>query len=209
MNASHVLSRRRALLSAAATLAFARSALAAPASAINIGGALPTLSFTMQRSSDGKMVTAADYRGKVVVLYFGFTRCPDICPLTMQNAARVLHEMGPLASRVRVLFVTIDLAYDTLPRIKSYLAHFAPPPEIDGLRGTQSELDELAHRYAVGFRAPSSPDAPDPVSRITHTSAVYLFDSHGRAEQILPTMGAASADIRAITADIETFARRA
>ncbi|MGH7117878.1 MAG: SCO family protein [Acetobacteraceae bacterium] len=207
MNASFVLPRRAALLSAAA-LAFARSARATPASAVNIGGVLPTLSFTMQRSSDRHTVSAADYRGKVVVLYFGFTRCPDICPLTMQNAARVLVGLGPLASDVRVLFATIDLAYDTLPRLKSYLAQFAPPPEIDGLRGTPRELAELAHRYAVAFQAPSSPDASDPVSTITHTSAVYLFDAQGQVEQIVPALGAANADIRAITADLETFVRR-
>lgn len=209
MNGSLALSRRAAVLSAVTTLAFARSSFAAPSSAINIGGVLPKLAFTMRRSSDGKTVTEAEYLRKVVVLYFGFTRCPDLCPLTMQNAARVLAKMGPLASRMRVLFVTIDLAYDTLPRLKSYLDRFAPPPEIDGLRGTPAELEKLAHRYAVGYQAPSSSEAPDPVSKITHTSAVYVFDPEGRAEQILPTMSTASADVGAITADLATFASRA
>ncbi len=209
MNASIAFSRRTLLLSAAATLAGGASAIAGLAPAVSVAGAFPNLAFTMQRSSDGKTVTAADYRGQVVILYFGFTRCPDICPLTMQNAARVLARMGALASRMRVLFVTIDLDYDTLPRLKSYLANFGAPPEIDGLRGTPAELAHLARRYAVEYQAPASPDAPDPVSKITHSSAVYVFDSRGRAEQILSTMGGAGADIPAITADLEPFARRA
>jgi len=207
ITASSILSRRAVLLAAAATLASARSSLAALAPSVSIAGAFPNLAFTMQRSSDGKNVTAADYRGKVVVLYFGFTRCPDTCPLTMQNAARVLARMGPLAPRVSVLFVTIDLAYDTLPRLKSYLANFGTPPEIDGLRGTPAALARLARRYAVEYQAPTSPDAPDPVSKISHSAAVYVFDSRGRAEQILPTMGGAGADIAAIAADLEPFAR--
>lgn len=202
---------RRALIAAgaASTLAWPHLGLAAPSPAVSVAGSFPDLAFTMQRSSDGKTVTAADFRGKVVILYFGFTRCPDICPLTMQNGARILHRMGALASRMRVLFVTIDLDYDTLPRLKTYLAGFGSPPEIDGLRGTPEELARLARRYAVGYQAPTSADAPDPVSKITHTSAVYLFDARGRAEQILTTMGTAAADIPAITADLEPFARRA
>ncbi|MGH7082800.1 MAG: SCO family protein [Acetobacteraceae bacterium] len=198
-----------ATLALPATLAWPGLARAALSPAVSVAGAFPNLAFTMQRSSDGKNVTAADFHGKVVILYFGFTRCPDICPLTMQNAARILHGMGPLASRMRVLFVTIDLDYDTLPRLKTYLAGFGAPPEIDGLRGTPAELARLAHRYAVGYKAPTSPDAPDPVSKISHSSAVYLFDASGRAEQILSTMSAADADIPALADDLKPFARRA
>ncbi|MDA8049346.1 MAG: SCO family protein [Rhodospirillales bacterium] len=203
-------SRRAVLLAGVPALfGLAQAAPAAVAPGVTVAGAFPNLAFTMRRSSDGKTVTAADYRGKVVVLYFGFTRCPDVCPLTMQNAAVVLKRMGPLAKRVRVLFVTIDLAYDTLPRLKAYLAHFAPPPEMDGLRGTPAELAALAKRYAVQYHAPPNLDAPDPVSKVTHSAAVYLFDAEGRVQQILDTMGLASADIAAIAADIEPFARRA
>lgn len=175
----------------------------------NVKGLLPNLTFTMTRSSDGKVVTGADYRGYVVVLYFGFTRCPDTCPLTMQNAARVLAKMGPLAKRVRVLFVTIDLAYDTLPRLKAYLANFGNPPEIDGLRGTPAQLAAFAKRYAVEYQAPTSPDAPDPVSKIGHSAAVYVFDADGRAQQILGRLGSAKPEIVATAADLEGLAQNA
>jgi protein SCO1 len=205
------LTRRRSLaLGAAVALAAGRpSARAEVAPGVSVKGEFPDLAFTMTRSSDGKTVTAADYRGYAVILYFGFTRCPDTCPLTMQNAAQVLHRMGPLARRMRVLFVTVDLAYDTTARLKSFLDHFAAPPEIDGLRGTPLELAALAKRYAVQYQAPSNPDAPDPVSKITHSAAVYVFDARGRAAQILDTMGLATADIPAIAADLDPFARQA
>jgi protein SCO1/2 len=196
------------LVGTAAALRLAPAAAAA-APGVDVRGQFPDLDFTMTRSSDGKIVTAADFRSHIVILYFGFTRCPDTCPLTMQNAARVLHQMGPLARRIRVLFVTIDLAYDTLPRLKAYLSNFGGPPEIDGLRGTPEQLALLAQRYGVEYEAPSSPDAPDPIAKVSHTAAVYLFDAQGRIRQILGTISLASANIPAIAADLERLARRA
>src|SRR5574340_484237 len=71
---------------------------------LSIAGNLPRLAFRMTRAADGREVTAADYRGQVVVLYFGYTNCPDICPLTLANLAIVLKRLGPLAQHVSVLF---------------------------------------------------------------------------------------------------------
>ncbi|MGH7069207.1 MAG: SCO family protein [Acetobacteraceae bacterium] len=78
--------------------------------------------------SDGRRVTAADYRGKIVVTCFGYTRCPGVCPLTMHNMAEILRRMEPLAKVMRVLLITIDLTDDTLPRLKNFLAKFGPRP---------------------------------------------------------------------------------
>lgn len=205
------LTRRRfgVLLGSAVALPLAPAFAAELSPGINVQGQLPNLAFTMTRSSDGKLVSAANYRNRVVVLYFGFTRCPDTCPLTMQNVARALDQMGPLADRMRVLFVTVDLAYDTLPRLKTYLTNFGKPPEIDGLRGTSDQLAALAKRYGVAYQAPTGPMAPDPASKISHSSAVYLFDAQGHVQQILGRLGAANADIAATATDLEQFARRA
>jgi protein SCO1 len=205
-----VLTRRRfgALAATAAAFGSVPPAVAA-ASGADVRGRFPDLAFTMTRASDGKIVTAADFRGRVAILYFGFTRCPDTCPTTMQNAARVLQQLGPLAQRLRVLFVTVDLAYDTLPRLKAWLAGFGSPPQIDGLRGTPAQLAALAKRYAVGYTAASRPDAPDPVAKISHTAAVYLFDDQGRVQRIVGQMALASADIQGIAAGLEPLARRA
>ncbi len=175
----------------------------------DITGRLPDLAFSMVRSSDGKRVTAADYRGKVAVLYFGFTRCPDVCPLTMRNMAVILHRMGPLARELRVLFVTIDLAHDTLPRLRSYLANFAAPPEIDGLRGTPAELATLAKRDYVQYQAPAGPNSPDPVSKISHTSFVYLFGPHGRSRDLLSDIADVDIDFAAVTAGFNRLAKEA
>jgi protein SCO1 len=116
-----VLTRRRfgLVVGAGAMFSLSPTGEAATPRSVDVQGQFPSLAFTMTRSSDGALVTAADFYGRVVILYFGFTRCPDTCPLTMQNAARVLQKLGPLASRVRVLFVTVDLAYDTVPRLKA------------------------------------------------------------------------------------------
>ena len=144
--------------------------------------------------------------GKVVVLYFGFTRCPDVCPLTMHNLAETLRRMGTLAPAMRVLFVTIDPVHDTLSRLKSYLAKFGPPPEIDGLRGPSAELAALARRYFVQYQVPSGPKSTDPVSTITHTSFVYVFGPHGRARDLLASAGSPGVDVAGL---VEGFVRLA
>ena len=86
----------------------------------NVSGSLPPLSFNMTDAMNGKPVTAADFRGKVVLLYFGYTLCPDFCPTTLTNLATVLQNLGKQADQVRVLFVTVDPNRDTLPVLKRY-----------------------------------------------------------------------------------------
>ena len=204
------LSRRRfsTALGGTALLLPAVARAAFPAGSA-IDGALPDLSFRMTRSSDGKLVTAADYRGYVVVLYFGFTRCADTCPLTMHNLALILRRMGPLAARMRVLFVTIDLAHDTLPRLRRFVANFGSPPRFDGLRGTPAELAAMAKRDDVLFHAPSRTDAPDPVSGISHSSFAYVFGPHGKARDLLSTISNADVDLAAMTEGFNRLARSA
>ncbi|MGH9518587.1 MAG: SCO family protein, partial [Terriglobales bacterium] len=111
---------------------------AAPWHALNVSGSAPPLQFSMTRASDGKLVTSADYRGQVVMLYFGYTFCPDVCPTTLANLSRILGQLGPDAQQVRVLFVTVDPNRDTLAVLKAYVKNFAP--QVDGLRGTPDQL---------------------------------------------------------------------
>ena len=172
----------------------------------DVSGDIPPLVFSMVRSSDGRRVTEADMSGKVVVLYFGFIRCPDLCSLTLYNLAEILRRMGTLAPAMRVLFVTIDPVHDTLSRLKSYLAKFGPPPEIDGLRGPSAELAALARRYFVQYQVPSGPKSTDPVSTITHTSFVYVFGPHGRARDLLASAGSPGVDVAGL---VEGFVRLA
>src|SRR5690348_8226752 len=116
----------------------------------NISGVMPDLAFTMARANDGATVTADSYRGKAVLLYFGYTHCPDACPTTLANLAKVLHDLGSRAKDVRVLFVSVDPQRDTLPILKAYTNSFAP--QIDGLRGTDDQIAALARRYRVLYR---------------------------------------------------------
>ena len=203
------LGRRRLLAATGVGLALTHAAFAAPGEAdagiVDVAGHLPPLRFTMTSSANGQLVTARAYRRDVVLVYFGFTRCPDSCPLTVQNAARLLHELGSVAQHVRFLFVTVDLDHDKPAVLRRFLARFCPPPGINGLYGTPAELQALAKRYGVDYRAPTGPDAADPVSAISHGDALYLFGRDGKAEAIISDFSDARPPIRALAAKIRTL----
>lgn len=165
-----------------------------PWHATDITGSMPDLTFRMVRASDGLKVTQEEYRGRVVLLYFGYTHCPDVCPATLANLADVLKRLGPDADKVRVLFVTVDPDRDTTDVLKQYAAAFAP--QVDGLRGSDNALADLARRYRVAYAV-----AKTPQYAVTHTSAVFVFDDRGRARLVtLDTNNTAgiSDDIRRI-----------
>lgn len=155
---------------------------------IDIAGHVPPLEFQMEDVETGRAVTQAAFRGHPVILYFGFTRCPDTCPLTMQNAAALAGRLGKQGQELRVLFATVDLTYDTASRLKDFMAKFGPPPVFTGLRASPAELRKVANRYGVYYQAPSGPDAPDPVSNIGHSSATYLFGPDGKAVALLAAL---------------------
>src|ERR1051325_10705219 len=120
----------------------------APWHATNITGAMPPLAFHMVRSSDGAVVTEENYRGDLVALYFGYTHCPDICPATLTNLSDVLGRLGVRARNVRILFVTVDPARDTIAVLREYTRAFV---QVDGLRGDDDALAALARRYRVAY----------------------------------------------------------
>jgi protein SCO1 len=163
----------------------------------DIAGAMPPLEFAMTRANDGKAVTAADYRGRVTILYFGYTNCPDECPTTLANLATVLQGLGPQAQDVRVLFVTVDPDRDSLAALKSYVNAFAP--QIDGLRGSADDVARLARRYRVTYRVtPASPGEP---YEVMHSASTFVFDRNGQARYVATSVAnapAVEADIRAL-----------
>ena len=161
----------------------------------DITGVMPDLKFTMQRANDGNPVTAADYRGKIALVYFGYTQCPDICPTTLANLAETLRRLGPKAKDVRVLFVTVDPDRDTLPIVKAYVNAFAP--EMDGLRGTKNAIASLARRYRVAFDV--RPAAADHPYEVMHSSAGFFFDREGEARLVTLKTD----DTAALAADVE------
>jgi protein SCO1/2 len=185
-----------ASLLCAAVLFGARPALAW--NSTDISGAFPSLNFTMTRASDGKTVTAADYRGKVALLYFGYTFCPDVCPTTLFNVADMLKTLGKEAGDVRVLFVTVDPNRDTLPVLKRYTEAFAP--QIVGLRGTPDQLATLAKRYRVAYSV--TPASPDHAYEVTHSAAVYVFDRNGNIKLLFRGLSTPKAPIAGMTSDL-------
>lgn len=160
--------------------------------ATDISGAMPALDFAMTRANDGKAVTGADYRGEVVVLYFGYTHCPDVCPTTLANLADVLGKLGARAGEVRVLFVTVDPARDDLKLMKSYVNSFGP--EVDGLRGSDNALAALARRYRVAYSV-----TPGANYEVMHANSVFFFDRDGKARLVATE----SKDIDGLAADVK------
>ena len=160
----------------------------------DVRGLVAPLEFNLT-DQDGRPVSAADYRGDVVMLYFGYTHCPDACPATMSELADALGTLGPLASRVRVLFVTVDPRRDTDAVLKRYVSNFGP--QFRGLRGTSSQLTALIKRYRVSYHD-EKPDRNGDYE-VDHSSAVFVFDGRGRARLLLQTgarPAAVAADVR-------------
>lgn len=167
----------------------------------DISGDLPALAFNMTDAATDKPVTAADFRGKVALLYFGYTQCPDFCPTTLTNLAAVLHNLGSHANQVRILFVTVDPNRDSLATLKTYVSLFAP--QMVGLRGTPDELAALARRYRVAFSvAPAENGRP---YTVTHSSIVYVFDQNGNVRLLVDSMATQKPDIAGTTADLQTL----
>ena len=146
----------------------------------NIDGLMPTLDFHMTDDT-GQPVTAQTYRGKTVLLYFGYTNCPDVCPTTLAKLAQALKQTPGHGAGEVVLFVTVDPKRDTLQRMREYVQAFGP--HIVGLRGTDDELQALIKRYRVTY----SYAKPDKYGNyeVSHSSAVFVFDGTGRSRLLV------------------------
>ncbi|MHB8816193.1 MAG: SCO family protein [Steroidobacteraceae bacterium] len=142
----------------------------------NISGLVSPLEFQLTNQDD-RPVTAADYRHDIVLLYFGYTECPDECPTTLTMLANALHTLGPQASQVRVLFVSVDPSRDTTGVLKRYVTNFGP--QFVGLRPDEDELTALSKRYRIAYHY-EKPDK-DGHYEVDHSSAVFIFDRDGRA----------------------------
>ncbi|MGW8269203.1 MAG: SCO family protein [Burkholderiales bacterium] len=146
----------------------------------NVRGVISDLAFEMTDDA-GRTVHAADYRGEVVLLFFGYTHCPDVCPTTLARLAQAIQLMGAEGRKVRILFVTVDPARDPPALLRGYVRAFSP--QAIGLRGSQAQLDALTKRYRVAY----SHDAPDAHGNyaVSHSSAVFAFDAEGRARLVI------------------------
>ena len=145
----------------------------------DVGSVLPDLQFNLV-NDQGKPVTAADYAGKVVVLYFGYTHCPDVCPLTMSHLADAVQALGAKADDVRILFVSVDPARDTQAILKAYTRAFSP--QAVGLTGSMAQIQAVTKRFHVAFNYDQKDASGNYV--VNHSAAIYVFDKHGRGKLI-------------------------
>jgi protein SCO1/2 len=124
----------------------------------------------------GKTRTLADFKGKIVFLFFGYTQCPDVCPTTMAEMAAVMQALGPDAKQVQVLFVTVDPERDTQALLAQYVPAFYPT--FIGLRGDLAATAATAKEFKV-FYAKSAGATPGSYS-VDHTYGSYVFDRSGK-----------------------------
>ncbi len=143
----------------------------------------------------GARRTLADYRGKVVVIFFGFTQCPDVCPTTLQEMAAVRRELGRDADQVQVLFVTVDPQRDTRDVLAQYVPAF--DASFVGLYGTAEELARTAKQFKVFYQ--KVPGPTETSYTMDHTAGSYVIDKDGKPRLFLKhNQGAAPivADLR-------------
>ena len=130
---------------------------------------------------NGKPRTLADFKGKLVVIFFGYTQCPDVCPTTMVEMANVMKLMGPDAEKVQVLFVTIDPQRDTQALLANYVPNF--DKSFLGLYGDAAATAKVAKEFKV-FYQKAEGKTPDSYT-MDHTAGSYVFDTQGRMRLFL------------------------
>jgi protein SCO1/2 len=130
---------------------------------------------------NGKPRTLADFKGKVVVMFFGYTQCPDVCPTTMAELAGVMKELGPLADQVQVLFVTVDPERDTQALLAQYVPAF--DKRFLGLYGDAAATARVAKEFKVFYAKVPGKTAGS--YSMDHTAGSYVFDKNGKVRLFL------------------------
>ena len=125
---------------------------------------------------NGQPRTLADFRGKVLVVFFGFTHCPDVCPTTLAELAKAMKQLGPDAQRVQVAMITVDPQRDTPEVLKPYVT--ALDPSFLGLTGDPQAIADAAKEFKVFYQ--KSPGASPQAYSVDHSSGTYVFDPAGR-----------------------------
>jgi protein SCO1/2 len=173
---------RRAFLIACAAMALgACDGAGKPAfNAVDITGAELGGNFALT-DHNGRKVTAADFRGKVVAIFFGFTQCPDVCPTTLSDMARAMKLLGADAARVQVLFVTVDPERDTPELLRAYVPQF--DPAFLGLYGDMEATAKVAKDFKI-FVQKRPTGAPGQYT-IDHSAQTLVFDAKGKVRLFL------------------------
>jgi protein SCO1/2 len=166
----------------AAVLAAGVAAATASAAAFKAGvfdPPRPAPDFTLQ-GTNGRELKLSQYRGKVILLAFGYSHCLSVCPITLHTFAQALRQMGTAAAGVQVVYVTVDAERDTPQQLKAFVGGF--DPRIIGGTGTEQQLAQVRKDYGV-----TATRIPDGNSYIyDHSSSIYLIDRAGRIRALMP-----------------------
>jgi protein SCO1/2 len=174
-------------------------AMAQPATAVHgVKGFLPDLRFTLQ-AAGGKTVTEEALKGKAVMLFFGYASCPDVCPTTMAQLSQVMLNLGDDASKVRILFISVDPHRDTPEILQAYVDAF--DKNAIGLTGSEKQVAAVARRYRVAYQIeqPSGNNKND--YEVAHSRGVYMFDEKGHAR----LLAADTESVEALTAGVKSL----
>lgn len=166
--------RDRLRMRITAALLVAAVTAAATAGAVTVGGPFRLL------DGDGNTVTDATYRGRWLLVYFGFTACPVTCPTALLEVAAALAKLGPAAAAVQPLFITVDPERDTMAVMRDYTRSF--DPRIVGLTGTPADIAAAAQAYGVYYQPHRTGPGADDYT-VDHSTYIYLMDPAGRFER--------------------------
>ena len=145
--------------------------------------------------TDGKPRSLADWRGKVIVVFFGYTQCPDVCPTTMAELAQIRTQLGADGDRLQTVFVTIDPERDTPEVLKAYVANFGP--NVVALRGDAGQTAAAAKEFKVFYAKVPGKTAGS--YTMDHSAASFVFDPAGRVRLFVPY----GADTKLLTGDVK------
>ena len=149
----------------------------------------------------GKPRTLADFRGKVVVMFFGYTQCPEVCPTTLSDMRQVMQKLGPDAERLQVLFVTVDPKRDSRDLLAKYVPAFNPA--FLGLYGDEAATDKVAKDFKIVHQIQEGKTADS--YTVAHTAASVVFDPKGRLRLFISY----GMEVDKITADVKLLLKGA
>jgi protein SCO1/2 len=140
----------------------------------------PEMDFTL-KDQDGNDFHLKDHRGRLILLFFGYISCPDICPVTLSKLSKAFHLLGNKADNVLTVFISVDPERDTREKLKEYLKYFKL--NMVGLTGTKSEIDQVINAYKGYYAKVETNSAAGYL--IDHSDLVYLIDKQGRVVDLI------------------------
>jgi len=146
----------------------------------DVTGMMPDLEFSLI-GPDGEIVEAVSLHGRPILVFFGFTNCPHVCPTTLTQLSVLMKKLGPQAENLQVVLVSVDPERDTPEAMKNYTASFGP--WLLGLTGPEAALTTLRESYGV-YAAMESSDTKG-IYNVMHSTAVFAFDANGRARLLI------------------------